>query len=190
MLGALALLAAVATPGAAPIAWAETTEQPGQVIERGRRIYEAGQLGSGEPLRAQRGEQGMVVSGRAAACINCHQRSGFGLFEAANLVPPVTGPSLFSNAQPRNQAPRRAKGVEHQEFSFLTRPPYDELSLARALSGIAIGEVEEVARHAGPRGHGFSVRGRRSHRSGTSRRSPIADRARAAGPRQPTAART
>jgi hypothetical protein len=134
MLSALVLLGALAAPNTARVALAETTEQSAQAIERGRRIYEAGQLGSGEPLRAQRGEQGMAVNGRAAACVNCHQRSGFGLFEASNLVPPVTGPSLFSNAQPRPQTPRRAKGMEHQEFSFLTRPPYDDLSLARALS--------------------------------------------------------
>jgi hypothetical protein len=103
------------------------------LVEQGRRIYEMGQLGSGERLLAKRGEQGMAVTGQAAACINCHQKSGFGLFEGANLVPPVTGPSLFDKAQPRAQSPRRAKGIEHEEFAFLTRPPYEANSLAEAL---------------------------------------------------------
>lgn len=131
MLIALALFSGAAAHKLAGVAWAQTTDQSSELIEQGRRIYEAGQLGSGEPLRADRGEHGIAASGRAAACINCHQRSGFGLFEATNLVPPVTGPSLFSNAQPRSQPPRRAKGIEHQEFSFLTRPPYDALSLVQ-----------------------------------------------------------
>ena len=53
--------------------------------------------------------------------------------DAANLVPPVTGPSLFAKAEPRAQATRRAKGVEHQEFAHLTRPTYDVSGLAKAL---------------------------------------------------------
>jgi hypothetical protein len=111
----------------------QTSTSSIEMIEKGRLIYEAGQLGSGEALRANRGEDGIAATGRAAACINCHQKSGFGLFEAANLVPSVTGPSLFANPEPRPQLPRRAKGIEHQEFAFLTRPPYDALSLAKAL---------------------------------------------------------
>ena len=130
---AVAGLSVLAALQAAPAALAQTVASPIEVIEQGRRIYETGQLGSGEPLTANRGEHGIVTTGRAAACINCHQKSGFGLFEAANLVPPVTGPSLFANAEPRAQATRRAKGVEHQEFAFLTRPAYDALSLATAL---------------------------------------------------------
>jgi len=131
---ALALLAHLAAPQAGRVGEAAAGDPSAQMLERGRRIYETGQLGSGEPLRAHRGEQGVAVSGRAAACINCHQKSGFGLFEATNLVPPVTGPSLFMNAQARSQPRRHAKGMEHEEFSSLTRPPYDEASLARAIS--------------------------------------------------------
>jgi len=129
----MALVSALAAVEAAPAALAQTSATPIEVIEKGRLIYEAGQLGSGGPLTANRGEDGIAATGRAAACINCHQKSGFGLFEAANLVPPVTGPALFGNAEPRAQAPRRAKGMEHQEFAFLRRPPYDALALAKAL---------------------------------------------------------
>jgi len=126
----VALLAALKT---APGVLGQTSTSSPELIEKGRLIYEAGQLGSGEPLMGHRGEDGIAAKGRAAACINCHQKSGFGLFEAANLVPPVTGPSLFAEAEPRAQETRRAKGVEHQEFAFRTRPPYDALTLATAL---------------------------------------------------------
>lgn len=129
----MAIVGVLAAVKAAPAALGQTSTPPFEVIEQGRRIYETGQLGSGEPLLANRGEDGIAAKGRAAACINCHQKSGFGLFEAANLVPPVTGPSLFAKAEPRAQATRRAKGVEHQEFAHLTRPPYDASGLAKAL---------------------------------------------------------
>src|SRR6185295_16749967 len=97
----VAMVAALAAVKVAPAVLAQTSTSPPDVMEKGRLIYEAGQLGAGAPLTASRGEDGVAVTGRAAACINCHQKSGFGLFEAANLVPPVTGPSLFANAGPR-----------------------------------------------------------------------------------------
>jgi hypothetical protein len=130
-IGRTILLAAAVQIGAAVLA--HSADAPAQLIEKGRRIYEAGRLGSGEPLRADRGEQGIAASGKAAACSNCHQRSGFGLFEASNLVPPVTGPSLFDNARAGTTTTRRAKGSEHEEFAFLARPAYDDASLASAL---------------------------------------------------------
>ena len=130
---AITIVIATAAVKTASVVLGQTSTSSAQLIEQGRLIYEAGQLDSGALLSADRGDQGLAATGRTAACINCHQRSGFGLFEAANLVPPVTGPSLFNNAQPRAPPPRRAKGIQHREFSFLTRPPYDEGSLARAL---------------------------------------------------------
>src|SRR5262245_27427442 len=131
--GAFVIVCVLAALKAAPGVHGQTSTSSSALIEKGRLIYEVGQLGSGEPLTGHRGEDGIAAKGRAAACINCHQKSGFGLFEAANLVPPVTGPSLFTVAEPRAQETRRAKGVEHQEFAFRTRPPYDALTLATAL---------------------------------------------------------
>ncbi|HEU0060977.1 MAG TPA: hypothetical protein VFR19_13945, partial [Hyphomicrobiaceae bacterium] len=61
---------------AGPAALGQPASSPMALVEQGRRIYETGQLGSGEPLLAKRGEQGMAVTGQAAACINCHQKSG------------------------------------------------------------------------------------------------------------------
>ena len=105
---------------------------PVDLPAKGRLIYETGMLSSGAALRAERGG-GVVSIGQAAACIKCHQRSGFGLFEANNLVPPVTGPSLFHNVRPPAQTQRRAPGMSHQEFPHHTRPAYDDVTLARAL---------------------------------------------------------
>jgi hypothetical protein len=118
---------------------AESPPRPDALIERGRLIYEAGQLGNGEPLLGQR-EGGVTSSGKAAACVTCHQRSGFGVFEGSNLVPPITGPSLFADARPSAHTPRRAKSVQHREFPFLARPVFDDTSLARAVrEGISPG---------------------------------------------------
>jgi hypothetical protein len=108
------------------------TPEPAGLVEKGRLIYEAGQLGSGEPLVGYR-EGRVTSSGKAAACIACHQRSGFGLFEGSNLVPPITGPSLFGNARPIAHVPRRSKSVEHREFPFLNRPAYNDATLATAV---------------------------------------------------------
>lgn len=105
---------------------------PDDLIEKGRVIYEAGRLGSGDPLVGYR-EGGVTSTGRGAACIACHQRSGFGLYEGSNLVPPITGPSLFANMRQNTRVPRRSQNVEHRNFPFLDRPPYDDASLATAL---------------------------------------------------------
>ena len=118
---------------------AERQPRPDALVERGRLIYEAGQLGNSEPLVGHR-EGGVTSSGKAAACVTCHQRSGFGVFEGSNLVPPITGPSLFANARPSAHSPRRSKSVEHREFPFRARPPFDDASLARAVrEGISPG---------------------------------------------------
>jgi hypothetical protein len=127
------ILAGAFAAGAIAAAALANAQAPGSdLVERGRRIYELGQLGSGEPVRAERAG-GLLALGQAAACINCHQRSGFGLFEGANLVPPITGPSLFGDAQPRTHATRSARGMEHHEFPHLTRPPYTDATFAKAL---------------------------------------------------------
>lgn len=118
-------MAAGAVSAQAPL---DTTD----LLERGRAIYETGRLGSGAPLAGLR-QGGVVSKGEAAACIRCHQRSGFGVFEGLNLVPPITGPSLFANWRPEGHTPRRAKSVQHQPSPFRTRPSYDNATIARAL---------------------------------------------------------
>jgi hypothetical protein len=63
-------------------------------VEIGRRIYQEGILPSGVPLKGLR-KGGSAVSGAAAACANCHRRSGMGSVEGNIQVPPVTGNALF-----------------------------------------------------------------------------------------------
>lgn len=106
------------------------------LVEAGRRIYETGTLIAGTPLIAQR-EGGVALSGPGAACVNCHRASGMGSIEGGAIVPPIAGPLLFSApVKPRRRPP--AKGITVVEFRYLNRPPYDDASLARALtSGIS-----------------------------------------------------
>lgn len=104
------------------------------LVEAGRRIYELGILPNGEPLEGIR-HDGMVVAGRDAACVLCHQRSGMGLAEGAILVPPVTATALFGKLQLKTfgRQPRRAPGIKFTEWPFKTRPPYDDASLATTM---------------------------------------------------------
>lgn len=121
------------------------------LIEQGRRLYQDGILPNGEPLRAMRSE-GFEIEGEYAACVTCHRHSGMGSVEgfidSTVLVPPVAAPVLFAPARFAssyldethhyipNQAWRRA----------LTRPAYDEHSLARAMrAGIDPGGKQLLA---------------------------------------------
>ncbi len=105
------------------------------LAELGRRIYVDGILPDGTQLTATRFEGSSVVTGAAAACVNCHRRSGYGSIEGRILVPPVTGAVLFA---PGVFASVGAKGgASHAAVSaverFRTRSAYDEHKLMRAL---------------------------------------------------------
>jgi cytochrome c553 len=71
-----------------------TEAQPPADNPAGYAIYREGKLSSGGPLRAQR-EHGVKIEGAAAACVNCHRRSGLGTNEGRITIPPVTGKYLF-----------------------------------------------------------------------------------------------
>lgn len=63
-------------------------------VEAGQRIYRDGVLISGAPLiGAQAG--GVQARGAAAACVNCHRRSGLGTTEGRIVAPPITPRYLF-----------------------------------------------------------------------------------------------
>ena len=108
-------------------------------VERGRRIYRDGVLPSGRPLRGL--VQGDVpVAGTRLACASCHRPSGFGGVEGGTLVPPVTGPALFSGAEP--SAAELFGKLYQEELSPASwtrlraardRPAYTAASLAAAL---------------------------------------------------------
>jgi hypothetical protein len=95
----------------------------------GESIYRQGVLASGAPLQGT-GEVGTVgLAGAAAACVNCHRRSGLGSHEGTVTIPPVTGEYLF-----------RARGAGGQEPMLHgdgntpgPRDPYTDATLARAI---------------------------------------------------------
>jgi len=57
-------------------------------------LYRYGVLPDGKPLRGER-NGGEAVEGQAAACANCHRRSGFGVEEGRIVIPPINGKYLF-----------------------------------------------------------------------------------------------
>ncbi len=107
--------------------------------ELGRRLYREGVRESGAALVGIV-EGDVEVKGPAAACVQCHRRSGLGSNEGASVVPPITGPALF-----RSELPRRAELFRslYQEIQPDTtravvrtpriRAPYSGATLARAL---------------------------------------------------------
>ncbi|HEX5337612.1 MAG TPA: hypothetical protein VFW53_04175 [Gallionella sp.] len=98
-------------------------------LEIGRRIYQEGILPSGAPMKGMR-KGGAMVSGAAAACSNCHRRSGMGSVEGDIQVPPITGKFLF--AQPGDKAmatmdPRSGKRMNQ------AHEPYTDQALVNAI---------------------------------------------------------
>jgi len=99
-------------------------------INIGRRIYLEGVLPSGTELTGTRfGET--LVSGSAAACVNCHRRSGMGQVEGDIQVQPITGNFLFATAKDKQFAtmdPRVSKRFNQ------AHEPYTDATLAKAIS--------------------------------------------------------
>ncbi len=94
----------------------------------GERLYQRGQLPSGEPVQALR-QGGATVRGADAACVNCHRRSGLGSSEGKITIPPVAGPYLFT---PRGKSLERL-GVPYVDTARINHEAYTEESLARAI---------------------------------------------------------
>jgi hypothetical protein len=93
----------------------------------GASIYLDGRLASGEPVRATV-QKGVALSGTAAACVNCHRRSGLGGSEGQNPIRPIAGSLLFSPSHTAFVRRRAGAGG-----GAPLRPAYDRASLARAL---------------------------------------------------------
>ena len=102
---------------------AAAATQPGDA----ERIYRDGILPSGQPLRGLR-EAGVAIEGRAAACANCHRRSGIGVNEGRITIPPISGKYLLrpgERATPEAGMQSPAAVARHERYS-------DE-TLARAI---------------------------------------------------------
>ncbi len=97
-------------------------------LSPGGAIYGLGILPSGKALRGERRGEG-PSEGSAAACVNCHQRSGFGDVEGQFIIPPVTAKYLF---RPRNRNPEAAAASPVQAAAPV-RAAYTDSTLARAI---------------------------------------------------------
>jgi mono/diheme cytochrome c family protein len=93
---------------------AEPATESGE-IAAGRRIYLEGKLSSGERLTATV-QDDVPLAGSAAACAQCHQRSGLGTLEGGTLVRTISAPDLARVSTDARQ-----------------RPAYSDETLARAL---------------------------------------------------------
>ncbi len=118
--GACLVFAALFWPRAAPAA-----DTP---ADAGRSIYLEGLLGSGAPLTARRSENS-GVRGAAAACTNCHQRSGLGAREGRSVVPPIAARYLMRKIG-KDDDDRNIPFVEGMRGE---RAPYTDQTLARAI---------------------------------------------------------
>jgi mono/diheme cytochrome c family protein len=119
--GAVLVLLA-ATAAAQPLS--ETAQ-----TARGRALY----FNEGNVLQAAAPQRdGAPLPGAAAACVNCHRRSGLGGAEGPLLVPPIAGDFLFNPLSP--QTGKRLPWPSRDR----TRPAYDLATLGAALrSGVA-----------------------------------------------------
>lgn len=126
-LGHLAAALARGLALSALLAWAGTACAAAQ-DSAGKAIYQRGVTGSGAPLVATRAD-GITIRGKAAACINCHQRSGLGGREGRSFIPPITGRYLFH--------PRPKVGTDYNlpyvEGMRGDHDPYTDATLARAI---------------------------------------------------------
>ena len=101
------------------------------LVNLGRRIYLEGRLLDDNPVRAI--GAGGEISGSEAACVRCHQRSGFGSREGEQPISPITGPILFT--KPKSSWPVRIgrKPTAIMASRNEARLAYDNTSLARAI---------------------------------------------------------
>ncbi|MEI8028893.1 MAG: c-type cytochrome [Comamonadaceae bacterium] len=123
--GALAL-----TLGLSGVAGAQSASPDSAAeIELGRRIYNEGVLAPGVELTGAR-VGNPPTSGAAAACVNCHRRSGMGQVDSDILIQPITGNFLFAS-----KADKRVTTMDpHVGKRFnQTHEPYTFAALGNAI---------------------------------------------------------
>ena len=134
---ARALLLCAALQSAAGLAAEVARHAPSSpAVSAGESIYRLGLLPSGKPVQGER-ESAVPVEGAAAACVNCHRRSGLGAAEGRGFIPPITGQFLFHPSG-------SGIGVDNSDLPYvegarINRAPYTEETLAKAIrEGIAV----------------------------------------------------
>ncbi|WP_341316738.1 cytochrome C [Paraburkholderia sp. IMGN_8] len=116
------LMVQVGKANCAPAAPPVTTASTGEAI------FQKGVLGSGEPLEAMH-DGGVNLRGAAAACMNCHRRSGLGSREGTTSIPPITGRYLV---HPRADSPDDLD-IPYIPGMRTNREPYTDATIARAI---------------------------------------------------------
>ncbi|MGF6758166.1 cytochrome C [Paraburkholderia sp. GAS42] len=101
---------------------------PVTAVSTGEAIFQKGVLGSGEPLEAMH-DGGVNLRGAAAACMNCHRRSGLGSREGNSSIPPITARYLF---HPRVETPEEFD-LPYIPGMRTNREPYTDATIARAI---------------------------------------------------------
>jgi hypothetical protein len=96
--------------------------------DAGEAIFRDGIAGDGRPVEATHHEQ-LAMRGAAAACANCHRRSGLGSKEGNTTIPPIAAQYLF---RPSTQNPDELT-VPFIDGMRTAREPYTEATLARAI---------------------------------------------------------
>lgn len=113
-----------------PLMAAAATPPEGDPV-RGQALHIEGRLPDGQTLRARRTDLS-DMTGPAAACAQCHRRSGLGDQEGRLRVPPITAASLFTPGKP-TAVGRAASGIEIAGTRAETRPAYTVETFARVL---------------------------------------------------------
>ena len=108
-------------------AWGHQKPLSEPALNTAESLYRQGILPDGKSLRGER-QGGEPIEGRAAACANCHRRSGFGVEEGRIVIPPITGKYLFRESTDATE-------MAHPGSEALSprRNRYSSETLARAI---------------------------------------------------------
>jgi hypothetical protein len=114
-------------------------------VGAGENLYLRGVLSTGELLRGERASA-PGVEGGAAACVNCHRRSGLGQLEGLASAPPLTGWYLYrprgkyrsGHEEPGELPAAIPEPGAQPELLQWARGAYTDATLARAIrEGVA-----------------------------------------------------
>jgi ABC-type branched-subunit amino acid transport system substrate-binding protein len=119
VIAAFAVLAALGALAPAGPAFAQDPAGLTPQEERGKQIYTKGEAAGGEIL-AYLGSSELELPGSSFSCSNCHGPRGEGLKEGGLEPPPIDWATLVSK--------------HRSALTGRERPPYDEATLARAIS--------------------------------------------------------
>src|SRR2546421_117281 len=166
LLASAALVAVLVIMGAD----ARVKPLPKAELAEAETLYRHGILPDGRPLRGER-KGGEAVEAQAAACANCHRRSGFGVEEGRIVIPPINGKYLFREgstdaatvAHPGTEAttPRRRSRYTSETLARAIREGIDpdgrtldylmpRFALDDASMQLLIGYLRELSAHPAP----------------------------------------